>query len=169
MNKSKNKHDKDTLSSPMRLGELFFIVCLVLLFMFLAHHQITDSGFFTSEFNALHMVCLYIPLILGINAPLVRAWTGNRNTARPFDIFTSLILSLGSLILLITFPLDYSHLADTLPQPLQFILTWVTDDIGRIVLTLQVFLGPFTAMTTGWKYMSAQQQEMEAYFSRQAT
>ncbi len=169
MDKSKNKYDQDSISSPLRLAEIFFALCLLLLFAFLANHQITDTGFFTSEFGTLHMVCLYVPLILGINAPLVRAWTGKRNTARPFEIFTSLTLAFGSLILVTTFPFDYSHLADTLPQPLQFVLAWVTDDIGRIVLTLQVVIGPITAMTTGWKYMSAQQQEMEAYFSRQAT
>jgi hypothetical protein len=139
---------------------------MLLLFGFLAYHQIANTGFFTAKFGMLEMVCLYGPILLGITAPAVRAWTGYRNPARPFEAAASLFLAVGSLWLVIVFPLNYAHLADALPSTIRFVLAWVTDDIGKAVLVLQVIIGPISALLTIWKYLSIRHRESEPYLKR---
>ena len=89
--------ERDILSPLQRWLEAAIVVAMLLLFGFLAYHQWANTGFFTSKFGALEMVCLYSPLFLGMAAPLIRFWTGNRQPARPFEAADSLLLALGSL------------------------------------------------------------------------
>lgn len=168
MNASGANHDKETLSSAQRVAEVIFVVMLLLLFGFFLDHQTANTGFFTEKFGTLEMICLYGPLLFGVSAPAIRAWTGQRNPARPFEAATSLLLALGSLWLLIVFPLNYGHLADVLPAALRFVLAWVTDDIARIVLLLQVVIGPITALLAMWRYLSFRHQESESYLKQRA-
>lgn len=169
MNEGSPKTSPETLSPPQRLGEVIYAICMVLLFAFLLYHQIANTGFFTEKFGAVGMFCLYGPIIVGITPLLIRAWIGQRNVARPFEAATSLFLAVGSLWLVIVFPLNYAHLADALPGALRFILAWVTDDIGKAVLILQVIIGPISAFLTISKYMSIRQGESDSVFQRRAS
>jgi hypothetical protein len=135
----------------------------LLLFGFLLYHQLANTGFFTEKFTGLEMLCLYGPLLVGISPLLIRAWIGQRNPARPFDATSSLLLAAGSLWLFTVFPFDYSHLADALPGALRFVLAWVTNDIARIVLVLQVVLGLGSAAVTLWRYFTFQPQQPHSY------
>jgi hypothetical protein len=157
------KQDRETLSVLARWGEVIIIGMMLFLLAFLVYHQTANTGFFTEKFGSLEMVCLYGPLLLGIAAPAVRAYTGRRNPGRPFEAATSLFLAAGSLWLLSVFPFSFAHLADALPQSIRFILAWVTDDIGRIPLILQVIIGPITAILTTWRFLSMRRQEPEGY------
>ncbi len=148
------KTDNEVLTPRRRWMEVIIVVACLLLFGFLAYHQFANTGLFTARFGPLEMFCLYGPLLFALVAPAVRALTGRRNPARPFEAAASLFLALGSLWLLIVFPFDYAHLADALPGPLHFVLAWVTNDIGRLVLILQVIVGPISAFLTTWKYLS---------------
>ncbi len=154
MNTSVEKSDHEMLTVPQRIGELWGSAAILGLFGFLLYHQQTQSGFFTEKFGVLEMFCLFVPLLLGLAAPIVRAWTGQRNPARPYEIATSLLLALGSLWLLIVFPFSFAHLADTLSAGLHFALAWVTDDIGKILLILQIIISPASAFVTAWRYVS---------------
>jgi hypothetical protein len=116
--------------------------------------SITTKSGRTRKFRAIEMFALYAPLMLGFAAPAVRSLMGRRNSARPYEAVTSLLLALGSLWLLTRFPFDYTHLSDVLPAGLRFILAWVTDDIARIVLLLQVIVGPISAAITLVKYFA---------------
>lgn len=153
-----NTQDRDAISVSQRVPELFVVAAMIGLMGFLVYHQQVNSGFFTEKFGVMEMICLYVPILIGLTAPAVRAWTGSRNAARPYEITTSLSLALGSLWLLISFPFSFAHLADTLPEGIRFILAWVTDDIGKIPLILQVIIGPITALLAGWRYMSHRRQ-----------
>lgn len=153
-----NAYDHDRMTVVQRMVEVITIFPMIGLFGFFVYHQQVNSGFFTEKFGVLQALCLYVPLILGLFAPAVRAWTGHRNPARPYEIATSLLLSLGSLVLLIGFPFSFAHLADTLPEGLRFILAWVTDDIGRILMILQIIIGPITAVLAAWRYFSYRHQ-----------
>jgi hypothetical protein len=159
MNEIKVKPDKENLSSLERVAEVIIILAMLLLLSFFWYHQSARTGFFTAAFGGLEMLALYGPLALGISAPAIRAWTGQRNPARPFEALTSLALSLGSMWLLIVFPLNYAHLADALPSGMRFVLAWVTDDIARVILLLQVLVGPITALLTMWRYVRRHESE----------
>lgn len=158
---------KNNLSVPERMGEFILAVMMFLLFGFLAYHQAARTGFFTDKFGLWEMLCLYGPLFAGMSPLLVRAWKGQRHIARPFEIISSLLLAGGSFWLVMVFPFDYTHLADALPFGLRFILTWVTDDIARVVLILQVIIGLVSAMATLWRYISIEHEETEMTFNRQ--
>lgn len=144
--------EKEVLSTPARWAELVIVAAMLVLLGFLVNHQSVNSGFFTEKFGTFEMVCLYGPILLSLAAPIVRAVIGRRNPARPYEAATSLFLGLGSLWLLNVFPFDFTHLADTLPSGLQFVLAWFTNDIGRIPLILQVIIGPISAIVHLWKY-----------------
>lgn len=153
-----NTDDRDVIRFSQRVPELFVAAAMIGLLGFLVYHQQSNSGFFTEKFGGLEMIALYAPILISLTPPVVRALTGRRNTARPFDIATNLSLALGSLWLLIVFPFSFVHLADTLPEGLRFILAWVTDDVGRIPLILQIVIGPVTALLVGWRYLSYRRQ-----------
>ena len=159
MNTTAKKTDNEVLTTAQRWLELSFDVAMLLLFGFFAYHQLTHTGFFTAQFGPLEMICLYGPIIVSLVAPIVRALAGRRNPARPFDVATNMSLAIGSLWLLIVFPLDFSHLADVLPAAVRFVISWITNDIGRIVLLLQVILGSVSSFLAIWKYLSIRRRE----------
>jgi len=152
------KTEKEVLTTPQRFLELLLIPAMLLLFGFLAYHQAEDTGFFTDEFGTVEQFCLYGPIFVSLAAPLIRAGSGRRNPARPFEAVTHLFLALGSLWLLIVFPFDFPHLADALPEGIRFILSWVTNDIGKIPLIIQVILEPIMALLTARKYLLTRQR-----------
>ncbi len=152
MDTQNRQSDKEYLTGPQRLGEGILLFFMLMLAGFFIYHQTMNTGFFTDEFRSVERVALYGPLLLGLCAPAIRAWMGRRNPARPFEAATSLCLAVGAFWLLTVFPLDYSHLADALPGSFRFILAWVTDDIARVILTLQIIIGPITAVVALWRY-----------------
>lgn len=158
MNTLEVKTDKEILTLVQRWLELVFTVLMLLLFGFLVYHQRANTGFFTDKFKLLEMLCLYVPIVLAISAMIIRAWTGHQQPARPFEAARSLLLGLGSLWLLMVFPFNFLHLADALPESIRFVLSWVTDDIGKIPLVLQSIIGPISAIMTTWHYLSVRHQ-----------
>lgn len=154
MNTSANKPNHETLSPLQRGLELGIVLSMLLLLAFLVYHQVANTGFYTASFGPLEMLCLYGPILVALIAPTVRALTGRRNSARPFEIGDSVFLTLGSLWLLIVFPFSFPHLADALPGFLRFILAWVPDDIGRLLLILQVIISPISAGLTAIRFFA---------------
>lgn len=146
--------DRDILTTLQRWLELSFDAPMIVLFGFFAYHQWANTGFLTPKFGPFEMLCLYGPIVVALVAPAVRAWSGRRDPARPWDVVMKLSLAAGSLWLLTVFPFDFSHLADILPGPIRFLISWITDDIGRIIMVVQVVLGLITAITTTARYVS---------------
>jgi hypothetical protein len=159
MKTGREKTDKEVLTAGQRWGELISVVAMLLLFGFFAYHQAANTGFFTAKFGALEMFCLYGPILVSLAAPVVRAVSGRRNPARPFDVVTYVFLAMAALWLLMVFPFNFSHLADALPGALHFVLAWITNEIGKVVLILQVIIGPISAILTTWKYLSLRRRE----------
>lgn len=163
----REKTNKDTLTLAQRWVELFSVFVLLLFLGFFVYHQVAQTGFFTASFGTWEMVCLYGPLVCSFAAPLVRAGTGQRNLARPFEVATNLFLALGASWLLTVFPFNFAHLADALPVAARFAFAWVTNDVGKIVLLLQVSVCPIVALVTLWLYLSRRQRAPSPPFSPQ--
>ncbi len=153
------KTDKEVLTTPQRWGEFISIIVMLLLCGFFVYHQVAHTGFFTAKFGAVEMFCLYVPILLSLAAPVVRAVTGHRNPARPFEVATNVFLAIAALWLLMVFPFNFSHLADALPGAIRFVLAWITNDIGKVVLILQVIVGTIWAFVTTMKYLSVRRRE----------
>ncbi len=153
------KTDNEILTTPQRWVELLAVAAMLLLFGFFVYHQVANTGFFTAKFGALEMLCLYGPILFSLAAPVARALNGRRNPARPLEIAMNLFMAIGSLWLLIVFPFNFSHLADVLPAAIRFVISWITNDIGKIILILQVIAGLITAILTTRKYLSFRRRE----------
>ncbi len=154
------KTDKEVLTTGQRWVELISVVAMLLLFGFFVYHQVAHTGFFTAKFGAVEMFCLYGPILVSLAAPVVRAVNGRRNPARPLDVATYLFLAIAALWLLMVFPFNFSHLADALPATIRFILSWITNDIGKVILILQVIIGPISAFLTTRAYLSFRRREL---------
>ena len=153
------RNDGEILTISQRWGGLILVAVMLLLFGVFAYHQFTETGFFTTAFGPMEMVALYGPILLSLAAPIARALTGRRNSGRPFDSATNLSLAMGSLWLFIVFPFNFAHLADFLPDVVRFTLSWITDDIGKFVLGVQVIVGVISAIAIILKYVSVRSRE----------
>jgi hypothetical protein len=105
------------------------------------------------------MLALYGPILVSGISPVVTAVSGRHNPGRPFEALTNLTMGLGAIWMLMVFPFEFSHLGDILPRALHFILSWVTNDIGRWLLIIQAIAGPISALLTFIKYLSVRSQE----------
>jgi len=148
----------ETLTPSQRWGGLAIVAVMIVLLGFFALHQLSNTGFFTDKFGTLEMLALYGPILIALAAPIVRAITGQQNPARPFEVAMNVSLAIGSLWLAITFPFNFVHLADVLPSAIRFIFAWISNDIGRLVLILQVIIGATIAPITMLKYLSMRRQ-----------
>jgi hypothetical protein len=158
MKTSAEKTDGELLTPSQRWTGLATVVAMLVLLGFLAYHQLSNTGFFTAAFGSLEMLCLYGPILVSFAAPIVRVISGRHNPARPFEAATNLSLALGSLWLAIVFPLDFSHLTDILPDAIRSIFSWITNDIGRLVLILQVIIGVITTPLTIFTFFSVRRR-----------
>lgn len=154
MNIEHNQREKDALKLEQRVGEIAAVIAMTLLLAFFIYHQATDTGFFTSKFGTFEAFLLYGPILLSYPAPLIRAFTGHRNPSRPFEAFDSLFLGAAAVWFLMKFPFEFEYLADPLPGGLEFLLSWVNNDIAKIPLVLQAVIGPITAIVLTFKYMA---------------
>lgn len=145
----------EILSMPQRWAGLYTVILMLLLLVFFIYHQRTHSGLFTDKFGWLQMIALYAPIVISLAPPFQRLIQGRRNPARPLEVVTDLLLALGSAILLASFPFDFSHLADPLPVNMRFAFTWINNNIGRLILILQVVIGSISALSTMYSYLKA--------------
>lgn len=139
-------NNNEILKPLTRWAELFPVVAMLLVAGFFYLHEVRDTGFFTEAFGDRERLALYGPIALSLAAPLVRAISGRRNPGRPFEALTGLALALGSLWLFINFPFDFKYLTAILPRGIRFVLIWINNPIGRIILLIQVAAGTISAL-----------------------
>lgn len=135
----------DVLTAGQRIGAILGVIGMLLLLGFFVLHQTGQTGFFNEKFGTLEMLLLYVPIGLSILNFGVQVVTGRQHPARPFEAASGLLLGLAAIWFLIHFPFEFSRLGDVLPQGLRFLLGWVTNDLGKIPLVIQVIAGPLGA------------------------
>ncbi len=159
------KHTKDILNFASRIGELVAVFVMMVFATFWLRHQRLDTGFFTDEFGTFEMFLFYGSMFFSTLPPLVRAFIGRRNISRPWDIWANMFGVVTAIWLLTVFPFDFNHLADALPGGLQFLLEWVTNDIGKIPLILQIIFMPISTLVYLWQFITFDKPELnEAVF-----
>ncbi len=135
------KKDSDQLSPGQRRAGLYSAFLMLVLLGYFLYLQWTNSEFFTDEFKWPEMLALYVPILLSMAPPIQRYFTGRRESSHLLEAVADFSLAIGSLVLWIVFPFDFSHLADPLPANVQFLVSWINDNIARIILLLQVIIG----------------------------
>lgn len=112
------------------------VIGILLITYFFYAHQAWSTGLFTPSFDAIEAFFLYGSVLLGIVAPLVRFVTGRRNISRPAELIVSVFWIVASAWLLIIFPFDFAHFADVVPDFLRFLVSWISNDIARVLIIL---------------------------------
>jgi hypothetical protein len=154
-----SKASRERLSAPQRFGEVVGLLFSLLPIAYFMYSFAAGTGFFTSAFGPWEQFWFFAPMFVSLAAPLVRALVGRRNAARPFQILSNVLLAVGSWVLLVVFPFDFSHLGDALPWGLSFMLNWVPDWLGRVGLVLAIVGGTIGALSTTWRFISASRSE----------
>ncbi|MCA9905794.1 MAG: hypothetical protein KC547_18185 [Anaerolineae bacterium] len=143
---------EEELNIGQRVGEMFAVAGLLLLASFFILHQTRATGFFTDKFGTPEMFLFYAPLLFSLLDALVQVVTGDRHLARPFQALSGLLMGLAALWFLINFPFEFAHLPDVLPEGLRFLLAWITNDLAKIPLVIQLIVGPITALVALWRF-----------------
>jgi hypothetical protein len=153
------KKELDNLSPAQRLAGLYTDILMLLLLAFFAYHQGKNTGFFTDKFGWAKMLALYAPILISLGPPIQRLIQGQRNPARPLEAATDLSLAIGSLWLWTHFPFNFTHLADPFPAAMHFAFAWITNNIGRLILLLQVIIGLISSVSTMGSYLAVRMKK----------
>ena len=140
------RKDPNQLSTGQKRAGLYSAFLMLVLLAFFLYHQWANTGFFTEEFKWPEMLALYVPILLSMAPPIQRYITGRRDSANLLEAIADFSLAIGSFILWYVFPFDFSHLADPLPANIQFMVSWINDNIGRIILLVQVVIGSLSGL-----------------------
>ncbi len=142
------------LSSTRRLSSGFSLALRVLLLLFFAIHQKDATGFFTSKFRVPETMALYLPILISTIAPILRISLGTVEPARMVEAISDIFLGIGSIYLRVTFPFDFSHIADIFAPNLRFAFAWITDDVGRLLLLLQIIIAFISILAAAGTYLT---------------
>jgi len=162
-----DKSHPGSMSAWQRWRGLYVTVLMLLLLAFFAYHQWKKTGFFTAQFKLPEMVCLYLPIIISLVPPFMRTIQGRRNPTRPVEAASDVFLAIGSIWLRSSFPFDFTHLADPFPASWHSAFTWLTNDVGRFILLLQIVVGFISAGAIIATYLSTRREETRASSSGQ--
>ena len=129
---------KDTLKRADRFGQVIGIAGTLIVIVFFGYHLAKPTGFFTPSFGAFEIALFFGINIIGIVPQVIRLVKGKKAPARPFDIFNSALFLVALIYFLATFPFDFSHLAVPLPASLEFLLSWVSNEIAKALMVLGI-------------------------------
>jgi hypothetical protein len=149
---------KDRLKVSERVGEFVGIIVLMMMTAFFVYHQTLPTGFFTSKFGSAEMLLFYSPAFFGFLTGGARAIVGRRNIVRRIDMVSSSVWTIACYRLLVVFPFEFEHLADPLPEALRFLLWWVSNDVGRLLLLVGGVGGALGAIYTAVLYLAVRRE-----------
>jgi len=129
---------KDNMKNSERGGELIGVIVIGLIALFFYVHQTEATGFFTSSFGATEALLLYGAILIGMAGPLARFLTGKRNKSRPPELIASVFWIVASawFLMMVVFPFNFAHFADVVPDFLAFLVSWITNDIARVLIAI---------------------------------
>ncbi len=145
--KAKKEAAKDRLRTADVIGDGIAIVAVVILIIYFVNSQASNSGFFTDGFGSLEAFFFYGVAIVGLFPPALRLILRRRNAVRPVEIVNSIFIIVAIIYLLNVFPFDFAHLASPLPSFIQTAVSWLTNDLVRLLMILGVVL---TVFITTW-------------------
>lgn len=125
------------IPSNERFTGVLIVIVSILMICYFAAHQTQSTGFFTAQFSTLEHLMLYGYWTFWIITASLEGIFGQRLLSRLFDVFGggafAVICAVG---LILTFPFDFVHFADVLPESLRFSVQWISNDIARGVMVL---------------------------------
>lgn len=142
---------KDVLKKSDRWGNLVGIVVIIIILMFFIVHSTSKTGFFTGAFGATEAALFFGVAAWGMISPIVRFVTGRKSLSKSLDIIGSILCLIAIIYFLASFPFDFSHISDPLPNVLKWVLQWITDDFARALMVIGtivlIFVIPFQSVS----------------------
>jgi hypothetical protein len=108
----------------------------ILVFGFYMAHYAWSTGFFTSGFTPLLATLFFASVLYVLVNITAKAITPRKDVLALVDLIGALLVVTVAAWIFVAFPLNFAHVADVVPTPFQFILSWITNDIGRIIVAL---------------------------------
>lgn len=125
------------------------VVAGVLIGSYFVAHQARATGFFTSTFGTPEMLLLYGTLLYMVVASALII-VGRKSLSRDLDLGGLFFSAFAIAWLLAVFPFEFAHFAGILPDPLRFLVQWISNDIARVLMVLgfvvQVSLAVYSAI-----------------------
>ena len=162
--RGKTEADKGIPKNERVAGIGFFFVGSLLMFLYLAAHQLGSTGFFTAKFGTIEMILLYGSWIAWIITSGLEGIFGQRLLSRLFDTFGGIIfIAVATAWLLVVFPFDFAYFANVLPDFLRFLVHWIANDIARIVMVLYTIAMGIAAVYApmGYKFIRIKRSKSE--------
>ena len=142
-----------TISTNERISSIIFFVVFAFGFWYILALKKQGSKFFTSGFNRTDAVALYSFWLVWIITAGLEGILGLRWWSRLFDSFGAiLIAALACLWLFTKFPFDFSYFSEILPTNWQWLLSWITNIVGRVVLFLSFVFHLVAAVYSPFAY-----------------
>jgi len=149
---------RDRLRPSERVGQLAGVVIAAIVAVYFTVLYTSSSGFFTSKFTTADAVLFFGIAFLGVIPGLVRGIIGRKNATRPLDVILSISMLVAAAWFLSSFPFDFSHLADALPTSLQFLLSWISDGIAKVLMAVAIIASIFMIAYTTLLYLAVRRK-----------
>ena len=132
----KELEDYDNVSMDDRAISVAVVILFPLIGFFFRAHSELSTGFFTVSFGGFEKVLLYGTLMYWIFTCVVLLLEF-KDLSRDVDTFGGLIFAVITFAwLFMVFPFDFTHFADALPDGLKFLVQWISNSSGRVLLGL---------------------------------
>jgi hypothetical protein len=105
-----------------------------LVFGFYMAHYAWSTGFFTPAFTPLLASLFFASVLYVIVNSTVKAITPRKDVVALVELIGAALFVAVAEWLFVAFPLNFTHVADVVPSPFRFALSWLTNDIGRIIV-----------------------------------
>lgn len=149
---------RDRIRIGERIGNLIGVALTMVVLWFFSAQLTSNTGFFTSHFGTGDQILFFAWIIVGMLPPLGRLILGRRNATRILDIISAAFTIVVAIWFLISFPFDFSHVADVLPSSLQFLLSWITNDFVKVLLVLGILLSAMMLVYTTLFYRAVRRK-----------
>lgn len=151
--RAKAEAKKDTIPLSKRAGSVVGVVASLLILLFFVVHQTSSTGFFTSKFGPAETFLFYAPALFSLATTGAKAFVGRKNVLRPFEAFNLGLFTVAFVWLFVVFPFDFSHFADVLPDFLQFLVQWISNDIAKVLMAIGIIVTPVMTVYTAALYV----------------
>ncbi len=136
-----------------RISSVIFFIGFAVGFWYILALKKHESKFFTSSFNSIDEIALYSFWLVWIITAGLEGILGLRWWSRLFDSFGGiLVAALACLWLFIKFPFDFSYFSEILPTNWQWLLSWISNIVGRIVIFLSFIFHLAAAVYSPFAY-----------------
>jgi hypothetical protein len=137
------------------IGWTISVILTLCAFGFYYAHQTWSTGFFTTGFSSGLAILLYVSVLYLIVNATAKLVTGRQSTLALIELVGALLTGIATVCLFVVFPFNFAHVGDVLPNQLQFLLSWVTNDIGRILYGVAVLGSVIAILVDSAKLMTA--------------